>query len=396
MLKTTECSLCFQDFKEDEDHTPKIMSCGDSFCVKCINSLIIDDKIVCPICKSVIMEKIDEMPINKYALNEKKLIVCDICLGEYSNIVNSKKLPRVLKCGHTFCTECLEKARHDDKIMCIFCGEETYKEVKELSINKCVTEEYENEILLNFKYMDKEIIDINDLDFKFSVGLMGESIGGKTSIAHYFYTGESIVDNVVSTIGYDYHFKFVSCKDKTIKITLWDTAGQERFGSLSAGALRGVQALLLVFSLTPIFSEKERVEFENAQGEEKSKIQKEYTKKTFKTVDFWLNQFHSFNKQEKKIIFLLGNKCDDVENRIIKLKDAKKYADEHELKYYETSAKTGRNIKKVFEDLTLKLMETYPCIVRKNTKNSKKTKNIKLQKRSNNTQGETKERRMFC
>ena len=192
------------------------------------------------------MEKIDEMPINKYALNPKKTLVCDICLGEYSNDVNSKKAPRILNCGDTFCTECLEHNRCNDKNICLFCEKETCGEVKNFIINKCVIEEYENEVLLNFKYMDKEILDINLLDYKFSVGLMGESAGGKTSIAHYFYTGQYLGPNTISTIGLDYHFKFVTCKDKTIKITLWDTAGQERFSSLSAGYLRGVQALLLV------------------------------------------------------------------------------------------------------------------------------------------------------
>ena len=345
MKRKSECSQCFQEFKDDPDHTPKIMSCGDSFCVKCLNSLIKDDKIVCPICKAEIKEKIDEMPINKYAKNPSKTLLCDLCMEEYSNNLNSKKLPRILKCGDTFCTECLEKSRCENKIRCIFCGEETCEEVKELYINKCVTEDYEKEILLNFQYMEKEIKDINLIDLNYSVGLMGESDGGKTSIAHYFYTGEYLGKNTLSTIGLDYHFKYVSFKDKTIKITLWDTAGQEKFGSLSAGSLRGVQALLLVFSLTPIMSTREKEKYDKAKGEEKSKIQKDYTEKTFKTVKFWLEQFYSFNKQEEKIIFLIGNKCDDVENRIIKIKDAKKFAEEYNLEYFETSAKTGKNIK---------------------------------------------------
>jgi Ras-related protein Rab-18 len=369
MLKTTECSLCFQDFKDDPDNTPKIMKCGDTFCVKCLKSLIIEDKIICPICKAIIMEKIDEMPINKYALNPTKTLVCDLCLGEYSNDVNSKKAPRILNCGDTFCTECLEHNRCNDKNICLFCEKETCGEVKNFIINKCVIEEYENEVLLNFKYMDKEILDINLLDYKFSVGLMGESAGGKTSIAHYFYTGQYLGPNTISTIGLDYHFKFVTCKDKTIKITLWDTAGQEKFGSLSAGYLRGVQALLLVFSLTPIWQEKANKEYKEAKGQEKLKIQKEYTLKTFNTVSFWLTQFNSFNNQKNKIIILLGNKCDDVENRIIRLEDAKQFAKKNQLTYCETSAKTGRNIKKVFELLTLKLMEVYPSQARHSTKN---------------------------
>ena len=63
MLQTTECSLCFEDFKDDPDHIPKIMKCGDSFCVKCIKTLIIEDKIICPICKAIITEKIDEIQL---------------------------------------------------------------------------------------------------------------------------------------------------------------------------------------------------------------------------------------------------------------------------------------------------------------------------------------------
>ena len=369
MLKTTECSLCFEDFKDEPDHIPKIMKCGDSFCVKCIKTLIIEDKIICPICKAIITEKIDEMPINKYALNPKKTLVCEICLEEYSNDLNSKKAPRILKCGDTFCTECLEKSRSNNKNTCVFCREESCEEVRKLIINKCVIEEYENEVLLNFQYMDKEIIDVNLLDYKFSVGLMGESAGGKTSIAHYFYTGEYYGPTMMTTVGLDFHFKFITCKDKTIKITLWDTAGQEKFGSLSAGYLRGVQSVLLVFSLTPIWKDGDDKKYKEAKGEEKLKIQKDYTLKTFNTVSFWLTQFNSFNNQENKIIYLIGNKCDDIENRIIKLEDAKQFAQNNKLTYFETSAKSGRNIQKVFESLTLKLMEVYPCEARHSTKN---------------------------
>ena len=369
MLETTECSLCFEDFKDDPDHVPKIMKCGDSFCVKCLKSLIIEDKIICPICKAIITEKIDDMPINKYALNPKKTLVCDICLEEYSNDLNSKKAPRILKCGDTFCTECLEKSRSNNKNICIFCEEESCEEVGKLIINKCVIEQYENEVLLNFKYMNEELIDINLLDYKFSVGLMGESAGGKTSIAHYFYTGEYIGEECLSTVGLDYSFKFIACKDKTIKITLWDTAGQEKFGSLSAGYLRGVQALLLVFSLTPIWQDGANKKYKEAQGEEKLKIQKDYTLKTFNKVAFWLTQFNSFNNQKNKIIYLIGNKSDDTENRIIRLEDAQKFAKNNKLTYFETSAKTGRNIQKVFESLTLKLMKIYPSEARNSTKN---------------------------
>ena len=97
-----------------------------------------------------------------------------------------------------------------------------------------------------------------------------------------------------------------------------------------------------------------------AQGEEKQKMKENYTNKTFKTVEFWLEQFNQFNQLKNKVIYLIGNKCDDEDNRIIDLDDAKYFAKEYKLKYYETSAKTGKNIKKLFEDLTIELMDLYP------------------------------------
>ena len=66
---------------------------------------------------------------------------------------------------------------------------------------------------------------------------------------------------------------------------------------------------------------------------------------------------------------MIGNKSDDTENRIIRLEDAQKFAKNNKLTYFETSAKTGRNIQKVFESLTLKLMEIYPSEARNYTKN---------------------------
>ena len=139
----------------------------------------------------------------------------------------------------------------------------------------------------------------------------------------------------------------------------------------------------MVFSLAPT-GQHEAIKYKEAEGEEKLKIQKEYTLKTFEDVSFWLSQFNTFNKQENKIIFLIGNKCDDTENRIIKLEDAKQFAKDNKLTYFETSAKTGKNIQKVFENLTLKIMEIYSCENRNSISNiildKKKVKQNKKKK----------------
>ena len=48
--------------------------------------------------------------------------------------------------------------------------------------------------------------------------------------------------------------------------------------------------------------------------------------------------------------FLVGNKCDLIEKRIIKKEEAENFAKEHKLPYIETSAKEGINIGELFEN----------------------------------------------
>ena len=225
--------------------------------------------------------------------------------------------------------------------------------------NLCIIYLAEHELYTNVKYLSEKSISPKELGYLFSLGLMGETHGGKTSITHYFHTGESL-ENSISTIGYDFHYKFISINNKFVKVNLLDTAGQERFGSLAAGALRGVHGLLLVVGLTIVNNHRNYEKWKHSKGEEKAQIEEEILQEKIKALEFWLEQFYQFNQQEKRVIYLIGNKIDDKENRIIKKKDVQKFAEEHELKYFETSAKTGQNIYNVFENLILDLIKIYP------------------------------------
>ena len=77
MANISECSICLKDFKEEPDHIPRILKCGDTFCTNCIKTSILGGKKVCPICIAKVDEDIEEMIINKYALNPTKTILCD-------------------------------------------------------------------------------------------------------------------------------------------------------------------------------------------------------------------------------------------------------------------------------------------------------------------------------
>lgn len=355
-----ECPVCLEDFKDGKDLTPKVLKCGDTLCSKCIRQLTKNDEITCPLCNQKTSQKVEEMPTNKYANLAKKSIICNNCFEEYSNTFNGEKAPKILKCGDTLCLKCINNLMKDGKITCPFCKTESTEDIKDIPINKSILDSAENELYINTKYLNEKNIDIKDLNYQFSIGLMGEPDGGKTSITHYFHTGEPFEESPVSTVGFDYHYKYMSVDKKIIKVTLWDTAGQERFSSLSAGALRGVHGLLLVFAVSIENNHSKYNKWKNSEGEEKKKFEEDFTEKKFQTVEFWLDQFNQFNQQEKRVIYLIGNKVDDVENRIVKEKDALQFAKSHEIKYFETSAKTGKNIFKVFKNIIIDLIEIYP------------------------------------
>lgn len=68
---------------------------------------------------------------------------------------------------------------------------------------------------------------------------------------------------------------------------------------------------------------------------------------TFLSVEKWIKDIRDARGPEGLII-LVGNKTDEDEKRKVTLKDAEAKAEELEVKFVETSARTGENISKIF------------------------------------------------
>ena len=96
-------------------------------------------------------------------------------------------------------------------------------------------------------------------------------------------------------------------------------------------------------------------------------------------------------------IFLIGNKADLEDKRLINKKDAEKYKEDYDLDYFiETSAKTGMNATEIFVEAARTLYKDYSLYVyekknkeninngndekNKNTKNNKVNLNQKIDK----------------
>ena len=71
---------------------------------------------------------------------------------------------------------------------------------------------------------------------------------------------------------------------------------------------------------------------------------------TFKNIKSWLQEVHE-NGNSGISLMLVGNKSDMAEERKVSYEDASNFAQENDLLYVETSAKTGSHVKDAFENL---------------------------------------------
>lgn len=350
-----ECPICMKEF-DTEKCIAKLLKCGDTICIICLND-ILKRKNECPICRAKINEGIEILRNNRYAYNAKNKIICELCLEEFDTNFNSEKVPKVLKCGDTFCFNCilkLTKSINENEICCPTCMEISKEKWEDMPVNKLAIELFEQEKINNIKFLNEEDKNLPESpDYQFSVGLLGESGVGKTYITHYFYKGESC-QNSLTTIGFEFHYKLLTINDLFIKIRLYDTCGQERYRSLAMGILRGVDGVAIVFSLA-ISDSRNYEQWKNADKQRKAEIEEEYKKEAFTKVRGYYKQYSQIVNIKEKILYLIGNKVDDVKNRVIKKEDALDLANELKVKYFETSAISGENINNVFKRLFLDL-----------------------------------------
>lgn len=188
---------------------------------------------------------------------------------------------------------------------------------------------------------------------QFKLVLLGDSSVGKSSIVHRFV--KDTFDQLrESTIGAAFLSQSIKIKDPNsgedvmIKFEIWDTAGQERYKSLAPMYYRNANAALVVYDVTEADS------LVKAQS--------------------WVNELKQKVGDDNLVIHLVGNKVDLVEEepakRVVSMEDATTYATEEKLLFKEVSAKTGLNIKDVFQTIGEKLYEIKQIELAKNPNNN--------------------------
>lgn len=169
----------------------------------------------------------------------------------------------------------------------------------------------------------------NSLSFKFV--LVGDSAVGKTSICNVFCKS-TFDENQPQTIGLDFGVRNIMIEAQSIKIQIWDTAGQEKFHSITKAYFRASTAVFLVFDVT--------------------------NRESFAHLSMWTKDAAALSPPSA-VKVLVGNKTDLAALRAVTAAEARDYAEQNGLLYFETSALSGDRIDDTFIETAHKVYDKY-------------------------------------
>lgn len=157
-------------------------------------------------------------------------------------------------------------------------------------------------------------------DYLFKFLIIGSAGSGKSCLLHHFIESKYKEDSS-HTIGVEFGSRIVNVGGSVVKLQIWDTAGQDRFRSVTRSYYRGAAGALLVYDTT--------------------------SRDSFNALANWLNDARTL-ASPNIVILLVGNKKDMEECREVTMLEASNFAQENDLIFLETSAKTGDNVEEAF------------------------------------------------
>jgi small GTP-binding protein len=159
--------------------------------------------------------------------------------------------------------------------------------------------------------------------------LVGSSGVGKTAILKRLVE-DTFSEESQSTIGVEFDSTILNIENRRVKLQIWDTAGQERFRSIAKAYYRNAVGVIAVYDLID--------------------------RKSFDDLGGWMTDIHALC-DANAVVQLIGNKADMAAYRRITVQEAEDFASQHHIKYIETSAKSGTNVKDAFVRLAVDIME---------------------------------------
>ena len=179
-------------------------------------------------------------------------------------------------------------------------------------------------------------------DFSFKAIIIGDAFVGKSSLINQAKK-KQFKTTYAPTLGFDYFVFHIRIKNKIIKLQIWDTCGQEIYKSLVTNFYRNSSVAFMVYAIND--------------------------RNSFEHIDNWLKEI-KYNSSPDTKIFLIGNKCDLINERKVTYEEGLNYSNNYEFNgFYEVSAKTGEKTEEIMIKAAKALYDDYSDYLSDKVKN---------------------------
>ena len=172
-------------------------------------------------------------------------------------------------------------------------------------------------------------------DYTFKYIIVGYANVGKTNIIFRFAENK-FSEEYQSTLNMDFTYKNTELKGKIIRSQLWDTAGQENFQSISRGYYKSAVCGIVVYDITD--------------------------RNSFDSVNGYIEQCRT-NGPKTISLVLVGNKVDLEDKRKVSFEEGEELAGKNGMLFFETSAKSGKNIQEILVFFVLAFLSEFACFL---------------------------------
>nr|XP_041630822.1 ras-related protein Rab-13-like [Drosophila kikkawai] len=160
-------------------------------------------------------------------------------------------------------------------------------------------------------------------DFIFKILIVGDMGVGKSSLFDR-YLEDRFNRIYCPTVGIEFSVSHLVVSGKKIHLQISDAPGEERYHDMLRHYYRNSHGVIIVYDTTSLGS--------------------------FRNVSNWLKELGEFCSKGVNLM-LVGTKSDELEKRQVTQEKAARYMELYGLSFYEASAKSGVNVKNIFESL---------------------------------------------
>lgn len=166
-------------------------------------------------------------------------------------------------------------------------------------------------------------------DYLFKVIIIGDSGVGKSSLL-FKLLERRFKTAIEPTIGIEFGTIMLSVDGVSVRLQIWDSAGQENYRSITRSYYRNTICAILVYDIT--------------------------SRHTFENIRRWLDDARAFGNPSMRFA-LIGNKTDAGEERQVSREEAEKFAQSHQMLFFESSAKQDNELSSLFELVVRNILE---------------------------------------